>query len=273
MVSRVAKVANIPGLAAAPSECRKMARLRLRELLRHCGVALLGRPASSGIYPGPAAPGAAGSLVSVHLSGCSNTDIIEEKMTLSKILLAVVAVAAVCANTACSNPETAEAAVKENKDRKLAPPFTLKDATGQPVQLANYKGKVVLLDFWATWCAPCKVEIPWFMEFEQQFKDRGFEVVGVSMDEDGWSVVKPYVEQLKINYRILLGNDQVGQLYGGVDSLPTTFLIDRQGKIASVHVGLERGKEDFKNDIVKLLETSHAASGAPARNAQLASAR
>jgi peroxiredoxin len=202
--------------------------------------------------------------------------------TLSAVLLSV-AIAAICANTGCSDTITAKAAVKEGKDRKLAPPFTLKDSNGEPVQLANYKGKVVLLDFWATWCAPCKVEIPWFMEFEQQFKDRGFAVVGVSMDEDGWSVVKPYVQQLKINYRILLGNDQVGTLYGGVDSLPTTFLIDRQGKIASVHVGLERGKEDFKNDIVKLLETSHAAAGAPprdtlardtlARDTQIASAR
>jgi cytochrome c biogenesis protein CcmG/thiol:disulfide interchange protein DsbE len=192
--------------------------------------------------------------------------------TLSAILVSI-AVAALCANTACSKAVTAQAAVKEGKDRKPAPPFTLKDSSGESVQLAKYKGKVVLLDFWATWCAPCKVEIPWFMEFQQQFKDRGFEVVGVSMDEDGWSVVKPYIEQLKINYRILLGNDEVGQLYGGVDSLPTTFLIDRQGKIASIHVGLERGKEDFRNDIVKLLETSHAASGAAPRDTLLASAK
>ena len=183
------------------------------------------------------------------------------------------ALAGYCATTACSDAVTARAAVKDDKDRKPAPPFTLKDANGQSVQLANYKGKVVLLDFWATWCAPCKVEIPWFMEFEQQFKDRGFAVVGVSMDEDGWNVVKPYITQLKINYRILLGNDGVGQLYGGVDSLPTTFLIDRQGKIASIHVGLERGKEDFKNDIVKLLETSHADAGAPPRDSLLASAK
>src|SRR5271163_2452733 len=126
-------------------------------------------------------------------------------MPSSKILpaaLASVILAALCMNTACSDAVTAKAAVKEGKDRKLAPPFTLKDANGDSVQFANYKGKVVLLDFWATGCAPCKVEIPWFMEFEQQFKDRGFAVVGVSMDEDGWSVVKPYVQQLKINYRI-----------------------------------------------------------------------
>jgi peroxiredoxin len=152
--------------------------------------------------------------------------------------------------------------VKPEGTRKPAPEFTLKDANGRTVHLSDYKGKVVLLDFWATWCGPCKIEIPWFMEFEQQLKDRGFAVVGVSMDEDGWNVVKPYVEQYKINYRILLGNDQVGEIYGGVESLPTTFIIDRQGKIASVHIGLS-GKDEFKNAITQLLDTPRATSIAP----------
>jgi len=184
-----------------------------------------------------------------------------------------IAVAAICVATAvlvwtaCSNGVTVKAAVKAEKDRKPAPEFALKDADGKTVHLADYKGKVVLLDFWATWCAPCKIEIPWFMEFEQQLKDRGFAVVGVSMDEDGWSAVKPYLQEMKINYRILMGNEQVGSIYGGVDSLPTTFLIDRQGKIASVHIGLDRGKEDFKNDIVRLLDAPRADFRDPARGA------
>jgi peroxiredoxin len=170
--------------------------------------------------------------------------------------------------TACSyEPITAKAAVKPEKERKAAPEFALKDANGQTVHIADYKGKVVLLDFWATWCAPCKVEIPWFMEFEQQLKDRGFAVLGVSMDEDGWEAVKPYIQQLKVNYRIVLGTEQVGELYGGVDSLPTTFLIDRQGKIASIHIGLSRGKEDFRNDIVQLLDAPRAGVRFPSRGA------
>jgi len=164
--------------------------------------------------------------------------------------------------TACSNVSV-EAAVKPENQRKAAPEFALKDSNGQAVHLADYKGKVVLLDFWATWCGPCKIEIPWFMEFEQTFKDRGFAVLGVSMDEDGWGVVKPYLQDMKVNYRVVLGNEQVGELYGGVDSLPTTFLIDRQGKIASIHVGLSRGKEDFKNDIANLLGTGRATAGMP----------
>src|SRR5580658_2118279 len=165
--------------------------------------------------------------------------------------------------TACSNipeagfgPRSVKAAVKPENERKTAPEFALKDSNGQTVHLADYKGKVVLLDFWATWCGPCKIEIPWFIEFEQQFKDRGFAVLGVSMDEDGWDAVKPYMDDLKINYRVLLGNEQVSDIYGGVDSLPTTLLIDRQGKIASVHIGLAMGKEEFRNDIDHLLETS-----------------
>lgn len=184
-------------------------------------------------------------------------------MPLSKPILAGLCVAAGVMFwwTAHTNvPTTAKAAVKAEKDRKPAPEFALKDINGQTVHLADYKGKVVLLDFWATWCGPCKIEIPWFMEFEQQFKDRGFAVLGVSMDEDGWSTVKPYLQDMKVNYRVVLGNEHVGEMYGGVDSLPTTFLIDRQGKIASFHVGLDRGKEDYKNDITRLLEAPRASA-------------
>ena len=169
----------------------------------------------------------------------------------------VFAAAIVCVFLAgCSKaPSTAKAAgVKEAKDRKEAPDFTLKDANGATVKLSDYKGKVVLLDFWATWCGPCKIEIPWFMEFEQQYKDKGFAVLGVSMDEGGWDEVKPYIEERKINYRILMGTDDVGQRYGGVDSLPTTFLIDRAGRIATVHVGLEKGKNEIRDEIDHLLQ-------------------
>ena len=171
--------------------------------------------------------------------------------------------------TSCSNmpeagfgPRSVKAAVKPDKERKSAPEFSLNDSNGQTVHLTDYKGKVVLLDFWATWCGPCKIEIPWFMEFEQQFKNRGFAVLGVSMDEDGWDAVKPYIEDHKINYRVLLGNEEISDIYGGLDALPTTLLIDREGKIASIHIGLSMGKEEFKDDIDHLLGASNASSGA-----------
>lgn len=151
-----------------------------------------------------------------------------------------------------TNPASAHGAVKAAKDRKAAPGFSLKDATGKPVKLSDLKGKVVLLNFWATWCGPCKIEIPWFIEFEQKYKDRGFAVLGVSMDEDGWKDVKPYVELKKINYRVVVGDDTTASLYGGVESLPTTFVVDRDGKIAAIHVGLV-SKSDYQNDIEQVL--------------------
>ena len=139
-------------------------------------------------------------------------------------------------------------------NRKPAPDFTLKDANGTAVRLSDFRGKVVLLNFWATWCGPCTLEIPWFVEFEQQYKSKGLEVVGVSMDEDGWQVIKPYIAEHKVNYRILLGDDSVSQLYGGVDSLPTTFIIDREGRFAfSPHVGLA-GKNEYLSEIQTLLD-------------------
>lgn len=161
-------------------------------------------------------------------------------------------------------PENARADIKTGGARKPAPNFTLKDASGANVELSAYRGKVVLLNFWATWCGPCEMEIPWFEQFEQQYKSRGFEVVGVSMDDDGWPAVKPFIVEKKINYRILLGNDSVTQLYGGVDALPTTFMIDREGRIADVHVGLA-GKEEYANEIQSLLanrETTDSGRGA-----------
>jgi peroxiredoxin len=138
-------------------------------------------------------------------------------------------------------------------NRKAAPDFTLKDADGKNVRLSDYRGKVVLLDFWATWCGPCRIEIPWFTDLEQRKKDKGFAVVGVSMDDDGWKVVKPFVAEMKMNYRVVLGNDDIAKNYGGLDALPTTFLIDREGKIASVHVGVA-SRKDFENGVDELLQ-------------------
>ena len=153
-------------------------------------------------------------------------------------------------------PSSAEAStLKPVKERKAAPDFSLKDTDGRTVKLSDYKGKVVLLNFWATWCGPCKIEIPWFVEFEQQLKHRGFAVLGVAMDEDGWEVVKPFIAELRVNYRTLMGNDSIAQLYGGVDSLPTSFLIDREGKIASIHVGLV-SKGDYEHEIEQLFSAS-----------------
>jgi peroxiredoxin len=150
--------------------------------------------------------------------------------------------------------------VKPHKDRKAAPDFALKDINGRTVRLSDYRGKVVLLNFWATWCAPCAIEIPWFMEFEQKNKDRGFAVLGIAMDDEGWDVIKPFLADLKVNYRTLKGDGMIAELYGGVDALPTTFLIDREGRIASAHVGL-LSKRIYQNEIQELLSDQQNRAG------------
>ncbi|HUP03168.1 MAG TPA: TlpA disulfide reductase family protein [Bryobacteraceae bacterium] len=153
----------------------------------------------------------------------------------------------------CSSaPRPARAALKPDKERPAAPDFTLKDANGKAVRLSDFRGQVVLLDFWATWCDPCAEEIPWFMDLQRKEKDHGLTVLGVSMDDDGWNSVKPFVAKIGINYRVLMGNDETAQLYGGVDALPTTFLIDRQGRIAAVHIGVA-DRRDIDEGVEKLL--------------------
>ncbi len=177
--------------------------------------------------------------------------------------LALGAVLFSCAHkSADTHSQKASDQAGQQVSRKPAPDFTLKDANGNDLKLSQLRGKVVLLNFWATWCGPCAMEIPWFVEFEQQYRSQGLEIVGVSMDEDGWKAVKPYVQEHKMNYRVLLGDESVGQLYGGVDSLPTSFLIDRDGKVAYVHVGLA-GKNEYADEIQNLLG-SRATGGAVA---------
>ena len=142
--------------------------------------------------------------------------------------------------------------LKSEGPRHMAPDFTLKDADGKPVTLSEFKGKVVLLNFWATWCGPCKIEIPWFKDFQKTYKDKGFTVLGVAMDDEGWEAVKPYIMAKQVNYPVVVADAQTDTKYGGIESLPTTFVIDKNGKIANVHIGLV-SRQDYENDIEQLL--------------------
>ena len=136
--------------------------------------------------------------------------------------------------------------------RKPAPGFTLPDSTGATITLNRYKRRVVLLDFWATWCAGCKVEIPWFMEFQQKYARQGLASIGVAMDEEGWQKVKPYLAEHPINYPIVLGNPDLAKPYQ-ITSMPVTLLIDRNGRIAEAHVGVVN-KEEWERKILTLLK-------------------
>ena len=132
---------------------------------------------------------------------------------MSRIQVAAVSFVVLLILAACSHPRE----LKSEGQRKAAPNFTLKDADGNPVNLTDYRGKVVLVNFWATWCGPCEVEIPWFVEFEQKYRDQGFAVLGVSMDDDGWKSVRPYIASHKINYRVVIGSEVVSQQLINVD--------------------------------------------------------
>jgi len=170
------------------------------------------------------------------------------QMNLIKRLAAIAALTASCVCLAAL-----PTAVFQKKTAKpLAPDFTVKDSTGADLRLSAYKGKVVLLNFWATYCIPCRTEIPWFVEFDKTYRDKGFAVVGISMDEDGWEVIKPYLAEKKINYRIGLGGEALAKTYGGLDALPETFLIDRDGRIAAHHIGLVP-KAEVEKEIAQVL--------------------
>lgn len=173
------------------------------------------------------------------------------KTHLLRVAAAAIALTALGCGTAPAE-SAPTVSLKPGEKRNPAPDFILTDANGRKVKLSEFKGKVVLLNFWATWCGPCKLEIPWFVDFEKRYKDQGFAVLGVSMDEDGWEAVKPYIEAKQVNYRVMVATEEVAQKYGGVDALPTTFIIDREGRIVSTHIGLVT-KKDYEDEIVQLL--------------------
>ena len=153
-----------------------------------------------------------------------------------------------------SYPALAQAAnvgLQAANERKVAPELGLQDSSGKQTNLKEYRGKVVVLDFWATWCHGCKEEIPWFSEFQRKYGDKGLSVIGVSLDEDGWKVVKPFIMTEAIPYRIVLGNDSAAKAYG-ISNMPDTFLIDREGRIAATYAGMVDRKGLEKN-IQKLL--------------------
>jgi peroxiredoxin len=143
-------------------------------------------------------------------------------------------------------------ACQKSARQQAAPPdFTLPDANGAAITLSAYKGKVVLLDFWATWCTGCKVEIPWYMEFAKKYEQSGLAVIGVSMDQEGWAVVKPFMLEKQMNYPVVIGNDNLAKQFG-LTNMPLTLLIDREGKIALAHAGVV-DKAAFESKLRALL--------------------
>ena len=147
---------------------------------------------------------------------------------------------------------------------KPAPAFTLQNLKGQKVSLADYKGKALLINFWATWCGPCKLETPWLVELRNQYASKGFEVLGISAEGDevtpsdkaGWAKDKEAIQQFvaknKVPYPILMGGDSITAAYGGFDAMPTSFYVDRSGKIIATQMGIT-SKDEIESKIQKAL--------------------
>ena len=136
-----------------------------------------------------------------------------------------------------------------------APEFALPDLSGSQVHLSDFRGKAVVLNFWATWCAPCVRELPWFIELQKAYGPRGLQIIGVSMDEDGEDAIAPFVRRTGIDYIVLLGNGRVSSLYGGLDFLPTTYYIARDGNVRAIVRGVV-SETEVERDVKEIMEST-----------------
>jgi len=138
-----------------------------------------------------------------------------------------------------------------------APEFTLQSLDGKTVHLADFRGKGVLLNFWATWCQPCKIEMPWFVQLQKQYGPQGLQVVGIAMDDASPEDIRKFAQDLGVNYPVLIGKEAVGDAYGGVPFMPETFYIGRDGKVVDKVVGLI-SRSEIEEDVKKALAEGQA---------------
>jgi thiol-disulfide isomerase/thioredoxin len=186
-------------------------------------------------------------------------------LPLVTLLLAVTAGCGSATESKSTTAVKAEKAVKsvtskpavDTSQLQAAPAWALTDLAGKPVTSESLKGKVVIVDFWATWCGPCRAAIPHLIELHKAYRDKGFEVVGVSLDQQGPGVVQSFVTQHEIPYTIAMGNQKVVNDFGGVRGIPTAFIISQDGKIFRKIVGLVP-REQYEKDVIALLGVTKA---------------
>jgi thiol-disulfide isomerase/thioredoxin len=159
-----------------------------------------------------------------------------------------------------SSPEGSATAMKG----KVAPDFSLVTLDGKPAKLSDFRGKAVLLNFWATWCEPCKIEMPWFVDFQKQYGPQGLQIVGVAMDDADTKDIAKFAQDMHVDYPILVGKDDqresIANAYGGVQFLPETLYLDRDGKILNKMFGLVN-RSEIEDNIKKAMASGSASSG------------
>ena len=180
---------------------------------------------------------------------------------LALVVVAVVAAAMLYFGMHMSRRSAENAGIMKSNP---APDFTLESLDGKNLRLSDLRGKAVLLNFWATWCGPCKIETPWLVELQNQYGSQGLQVVGIAMDDSGKEDIAKFAKDMGMNYPVLLGQEAVGDAYGGVPALPETFFIGRDGKIVDKIIGL-KGKGEIEDSIKKALDTQMSTATATPR--------
>jgi len=195
-----------------------------------------------------------------RMPGDKKSEVVNKGKVLLGAVLSVLLVAGLYLVNRCWIAPAVRSQVNSPGEHPFAPNFSLTDISGKKLSLSDYKGKVVLLDFWATWCGPCRIEIPGFVNLQNRYGSQGLVVIGISMD-DGPEPVVEFYRQFRMNYPVAMDNDRLGELYGGILGLPTTFLIGRDSRIYAKHVGAT-DLALFEEEIKELLAMGASAEAA-----------
>jgi thiol-disulfide isomerase/thioredoxin len=180
-----------------------------------------------------------------------------KRSPLILFFIAAIVAAMLFAGIRMARNNRANGPVKGQLMGNLAPDFELPGLDGKNLKLSDLRGKAVLLNFWATYCGPCKIEMPWFVELQKEYGPRGFQIVGVAMDDASTEDIAKFAKEMGVNYPILLGRESVGQSYGGIGVLPTTFFVDRDGKLIAREFGLQ-SRSVFVDHIKRALSQGRA---------------